>query len=128
MTYRLTRCTRITPVAETGTTDGEDADKVRQVGAVLVDSRNFSAHYLTSPAFVVIRAAVNTDEPRYDELIRELGLTLDQATRVVTEIFDEMRRRGWATAHEPADDGAPSPASHQDRAWRAAPVSAHDLV
>ncbi|MGW6197006.1 PqqD family protein [Kribbella sp. NPDC055110] len=87
MTYRLARHTRITPSQDCG--DG---------AAVLVDSRNFTAHLLNSSAFFVVSVLVADQEPTgasIEMIAERLHMEYPEAEKAVETLMDEMVRHGW---------------------------------
>jgi len=88
MTYRLAVHTRISPSPE-------------DPGAgVLVDSRNFSAHYLSSDAYLVVRTALTHGAAGYDEIAGLLHITADEASALAERLLTEMVEREWVTVTE----------------------------
>jgi len=84
MKYRLNRCIRITPV------HGDDEY------AVLVDSRDFSAHRLNVSGYHVVRALVTLEEADVEAAVAEmLSLDDENARSYVNKFVGDLVDRGW---------------------------------
>lgn len=93
MTYRLAETTRITATP----------DAVGDANAVLVDSRNFTAHHLTRAAYLLIQLKFDRMSLTDPKQVRHtLGLSESDAESATQALLDEMVERGWAVkcAHD----------------------------